>query len=303
MQTTESATPPESLDELLTHLRKNFSNYSSQFQAGVRYLLDHPREIPLLSMRKIAAGAGVKPATLVRLAQFLGFDGWQSLRELFVESVRGGPQPYTKRAKELIRVSGSRKMLSEMLEVQHRNLDAMGGNNGDSISVAVDVISSAANVYVAGFRSCFPVAFSFHYVYRLFRPSVHLIRGEAGTLEMDLRSLTKKDAVVVVSFAPYSMEILRVADAAHEAGCRVVALTDSTVAPIALRADCTLLFPVDSPSFFPSITAAVALSEALVEQLLAKKGKGAIKALEQSEDQLHQTGAYVPMQRHGNSQA
>jgi DNA-binding MurR/RpiR family transcriptional regulator len=85
MQTTESATPPESLDELLTHLRKNFSNYSSQFQAGVRYLLDHPREIPLLSMRKIAAGAGVKPATLVRLAQFLGFDGWQSLRELFVE--------------------------------------------------------------------------------------------------------------------------------------------------------------------------------------------------------------------------
>ena len=70
------------------------------------------------------------------------------------------------------------------------------------------------------------------------------------------------------------------ADAAREAGCRVVALTDSTVAPIALHADCTLLFSIDSPSFFPSITAGVAVAEALVEQLLAKKGKGAIKALE-----------------------
>lgn len=82
-------------------------------------------------------------------------------------------------------------------------------------------------------------------------------------------------------------------DAAREAGCRVVAMTDSTVAPIALHADCTLLFSVDSPSFFPSITAGIALAEGLVEQLLARKGKGAIKALEHTEGQLHQAGAYV----------
>ena len=184
-----------------------------------------------------------------------------------------------------------------MLETQHQNLDLAGENNAESMPKAVDLLSAAANVYVAGFRACFPIAFTIHYIYRLFRSTVLLIRGDAGTLEMELRALAAKDAVVVVSFAPYSTEIVRVADAAREAGCRVIALTDSTVAPIALRADCTLLFSIDSPSFFPSITAGVAVAEALVEQLLAKKGKGAIKALEHTEGQLHQTGAYVPARR------
>jgi DNA-binding MurR/RpiR family transcriptional regulator len=289
--------PPQTLDKLLAHLRANFTALSPQFQGGARYLLDHPQEIPILSMRKIAADAGVRPATLVRLAQFLGFEGWQALRELFVESVRGGPQPYAKRAKKVVRESGSRRLLTEMLDTQHRNLELTGTNNAESMPKAAELLTAAPNVYIAGFRSCYPIAFTFHYIYRLFRTTAHLIRGDAGTLELELRALAPKDAVVLASFAPYSQEILRVASAARQAGCRVIALTDSTVAPIALDADCTLLFSTESPSFFPSITAGVAVVEALVEQLLAKQGKGAIKALELAEGQLHQTGAYVPARR------
>ncbi|WP_454733118.1 MULTISPECIES: MurR/RpiR family transcriptional regulator [Cupriavidus] len=294
---TESPQPPQTLDDLQAHLREHFASLSAQFQAGARYLLDHPQEVPMLSMRKIAADAGVQPATLVRLAQFLGFEGWQGLRELFVASLRGGSQPYAKRARKVVRESGSTRMLAEMLEVQHRNLERTGTASADAMPRAAELISAAPSVHVAGFRSCYPIAFTFHYLYRLFRASVHLVRGDAGTLEMELRAFAPRDAVVVASFAPYSQESIRVATAAHEAGCRVIALTDSTVAPIALHADCTLLFSLDSPSFFPSITAGVALAEALVEQLLAKKGKGAIKALELAEGQLHQTGAYVAAKR------
>ncbi|WP_454756793.1 MurR/RpiR family transcriptional regulator [Cupriavidus campinensis] len=289
---------PSSLDALLTQLRADFPTLSAQFQSGARYLLDHPHDIALHSMRKVAANAGVQPATLVRLSQSLGFEGWQGLRELFMEAMRDqGAQPYAKRARKVVKESGSNRMLAEMIEVQHHNLDALLANNAETLPQAADLLAAAPNVYVAGFRSCFPIAFTFHYIYRLFRSSVHLVRGDAGTLEMELRALTAKDVVLVTAFAPYSQESLRVASAAREAGCKVVALTDSTVAPIALEADCTLLFAIDSPSFFPSITAGVAMVEALVEQLLARKGKGAIRALEQTEGQLHRTGAYLPAQR------
>ncbi|WP_066739552.1 MurR/RpiR family transcriptional regulator [Cupriavidus sp. D384] len=292
-------TPPESLDALLEQLRTEFPNLSAQFQGGARYLLDHPRDIAIQSMRKVAANAGVQPATLVRLSQSLGFEGWQGLRELFVTAVReGGSQPYARRARKVVKdsdkTSGSGKMLAEMIEVQHHNLDALLANNADTVPRAADLLAAAPIVHVAGFRSCFPIAFTFHYIYGLFRSSVRLIRGDAGTLEMELRALNAKDAVLVAGFAPYSQESLRVAQAAREAGCKVIALTDSTVAPIALEADCTLLFAIDSPSFFPSITSGVTMVEVLVEQLLARKGKGAIRALEQTEGQLHRTGAYLP---------
>ncbi|WP_423194933.1 Transcriptional regulator, RpiR family [Cupriavidus sp. H19C3] len=290
----DQSPPPDTLDALLAQLRTDFPYLSAQFQEGARYLLDHPREVAIHSMRKVAANAGVQPATLVRLSQSLGFEGWQGLRELFADAVReGGTQPYARRARKVVRDSGSNRLLAEMIEAQHRNLDALGAANADTLPRAADLLAAAPNVHVAGFRSCFPVAFTFHYVYRLFRSSVQLIRGDAGTIEMELRGLAPRDAVVVASFAPYSQESLRVAEAAREAGCKVIALTDSSVAPIALDADCTLLFSVESPSFFPSITAGVAMMEALVEQLLARKGKGAIRALEATEGQLHRTGAYV----------
>jgi len=285
---------PQDLEALLARLRASFPTLSTQFQSGARYLLDRPQDVPVMSMRKIALSAGVQPATLVRLSQHLGFDGWQGLRELFVDAVRGSSQPYARRARKVVRESSASRMLGEMLDAQHRNLDMIAANNEKTLQAAAELLSGAANVHVAGFRSCFPVAFAFHYIYRLFRSSVHLVRGDAGALEMELRALGPKDAVLVVSFAPYSQESIRVATAARDAGCKVVALTDSTVAPIALAADCTLLFSVESPSFFPSITAGIATVEALVEQLLARKGKGAIRALEQAEGELHRTGAYVP---------
>lgn len=293
----QSTRPPQDLESLLAHLRASFPTLSTQFQSGARYLLDHPQDVAVLSMRKIAVSASVQPATLVRLSQHLGFEGWQGLRELFVDALRGGSQPYARRARKVMRESGSSRMLAEMLDAQHHNLDMIASSNDKALTQAAEMLAAAASVHIAGFRSCFPIAFTFHYVYRLFRSSVHLIRGEAGTLEMELRALAPKDAVVVTSFAPYSQESIRVATAAREAGCRVVALTDSTVAPIALAADCTLLFSVESPSFFPSITAGIATVEALVEQLLARKGKGAIRALEQAEGELHRTGAYVPAGR------
>src|SRR5699024_5885279 len=62
--------------------------------------------------------------------------------------------------------------------------------------------------------------------------------------------------------------------------------------PIALEADCNLLFSTEMPSFFPSCTASVALVEVLVEQVLARTGSRAISGLEHAETQLQQIDAY-----------
>lgn len=287
--------PPDSFDQLIDHLRKVYPALSPQFQNAARYLLNQPRNVPILSMRKIAADAGVQPATLVRLAQHLGYSGWQDLRELFVNAVHGSAQLYAERARKVIGTGKTARLQAEILAAQFKNLEHTSAQNTQSLPVAAELLTRAANVYIAGFRASYPIAFGFHYVYRLFRRTTSLIRGEAGTLELELRSLTAKDAVLLISFAPYSQEITQIARAAHAAGCKVVALTDSTVSPVALDADCTLVFSTESPSFFPSTAAATALTEALLEQLLAKKGKGAIKAIEHAEGQLHHSGAYLPI--------
>ena len=53
-------------------------------------MLDEPRDVALLSMREQARQAGVQPATMTRLAQRLGLDGYDAIREIYAEALRGG---------------------------------------------------------------------------------------------------------------------------------------------------------------------------------------------------------------------
>lgn len=284
---------PHDLDALVALVQERFPGMSPQFQIGARHLIDHPDEVPVQSMRRIAANAGVQPATLVRLAQSLGYEGWDALRQVFLRGLRQMPRRYADQAQDVLRRRNTRGTLSRHVAAQAGNLHLLDELNAGALPEAARVLSKARHVHVAGFRASHAAAYTLHYLYRLFRNSVTLLRGDNGLLEMELRSLDAADAVVIIGFAPYSQEAVRVADAAHARGCRIVAICDSKVAPIARHAAATLLFTTDTPGFFPSSAPAGVLVEALANQLLGKAGRPAIDALDQAEKQLRRSGAYL----------
>ncbi|MEW6339373.1 MAG: MurR/RpiR family transcriptional regulator [Pseudomonadota bacterium] len=285
---------PDSFDQLAALIRARFSELSPQFQMGAAFLLDHPDEVAVSSMRKVAERAQVQPASLVRLSQQLGFPGWNELRDLFVARVRTRPEPLASRARSLVKINAKDALAHDLLIAQQHNLDVTAAQSARVTVETARLLRRAPHVHVAGFRSCYAVAFSLVYGYRLFRPSVSLLAGEAGTLEMQLRTIERDSATVVISFAPYSVEAARVAEAALEKGSKLIAITDSAVSPIALNADKVLIFSHESPSFFPSLVAATAIAESLVAHLLALEGAGAVEQLEIAERSMHAKGAYVP---------
>src|SRR3954452_3037963 len=61
------------------------------------HIADRPYEAATRSMRALAAEAGASPATFTRLAQALGFPGWDALRAAAIEEHRR-PAPYSSRA-------------------------------------------------------------------------------------------------------------------------------------------------------------------------------------------------------------
>lgn len=285
--------PPTTLDELVALVKVRFPDMSPQFKVGARHLLDFPADVPVESMRRIAARAGVQPATLVRLAQSLGFDGWEPLRQVFVRGLHRMPRRYADQARDTLKRRHAGSMLERHVAVQADNLRMLESQNGDGLPEAAKLLAKARHVHIAGFRASHAAAHTLHYLYRLFRNTVTLLRGDAGMLEMELRAIDSRDAVVIIGFAPYSQEAMRVAAAAHARGCRIVALCDSKVAPVARHAAVTLLFPTATSSFFPSSAAAIVLVEALAGQLLGRAGPQAIDALGRAEEELRTAGAYL----------
>ncbi len=280
---------------LTDELRQRFTQLSPALQQVARHVLDHPSAVVTSTMRTVGRQAGSTPATLVRFAQTLGYSGWPQLKEaLAVEMGLSNADAYGARAQSLIGRAREGGLTREMFEVQRRNLEQTQQAQGEaSLLRACALLEKATAVHAAGFRACFPLAFSFVYVYRLFRTQVHLVDGQGGSLEMQLRALTKGDVLVVISFAPYSREALQVAEAARASGCKLLALTDSVASPLSLLADETLLFATGSPSFFPSTAAGMALSEALLELLASRAGKAVVKRIGQAEAQLLESGAYL----------
>ncbi len=59
--------------ETVRRLVDSFSGLTPELQKAAKYILDHPEDVGLHSMRTVAKGAGVKPATVSRLSKSLGF--------------------------------------------------------------------------------------------------------------------------------------------------------------------------------------------------------------------------------------
>ena len=274
-------------------LLEQFPTLSPALKAAARFVVDHPNEVVVESMRSLAERAGAQPATLVRLAQTLGYSGWPALKSAFAFDLGLHTAGYGERAKSVALRSRSSDLLSEMFTAQQQNLASTAAECAVTLRQAAKLLHKSRTVHVAAFRASYPVALSFAYGYRLFRDSVHLLDGQGGGLEMQLRPIQRQDVVLVISFAPYSREPMQVINTAKSAGARVIALTDSNASPLALAADVAVLFAASSPSFFPSITAAIAVTEALLELLVADAGDGAAQKIDEAEQQLFSTGGYL----------
>jgi DNA-binding MurR/RpiR family transcriptional regulator len=286
--------PEMSFDAVQARILAELPDLSSELRKAARFLVDHPDEVALVSMRVLASRSEVTPTTFVRLARRLGFADWAALRKPFENRLRSGNAPFAAKADALV-LRGPEAIFAESLRTNAANLAAAeAANDGKEIARACAILGRAQHIHVAGFRSCRAPAHAFVYLCRLFRRDVTLLGGDGGALETELAALSKKEAIVVIGFTPYSRELGPVVEAAQRRGVPVIAIADSMAAPIARHAEVTLRFSTDSPSFFPSLAAALAIVEALAATMLARSGPAAAAKVRDTELELQALGAYLP---------
>ncbi|MBS0856361.1 MULTISPECIES: MurR/RpiR family transcriptional regulator [unclassified Tatumella] len=272
---------------------EHYPALTPELQKAAEFILEHNNELVVLSMRAFAGNAGVRPATLLRLAKRLGFNGWGELKDAFIRCMGLADDSYAARASDLQNKQQHPALYDEVFSAFAANLQQTQENNRHSLEQAVSLLDSADQVYICGFRASFPVAWSLYYIYRLFHRQVSLIDGLASNQEIFTREITCRDLVVVVGFAPYSRETLQITEYARAAGATLIAITDSPLSPLAQAATCNLLFPVSSPSFFPSVVSGMGIAECLMAALVARHGDEAIRRIESAERYLFDSGAYI----------
>jgi DNA-binding MurR/RpiR family transcriptional regulator len=275
---------------LTEQIIKAFDTMSVQLQAGARYVLDRPRDVALLSMREQARQAGVQPATMTRLAKHLGMDGYDEVRELYASAVREGDLGFAGKAGAQVvsqKLRGDKALAAEMLKSIGAQIDRLSAPDRlDSLVAAARALASARRIFCLGLRSSHSIAWHLHYVLSLVGERSTHIDGIAATGADALARATSRDVLLVASVLPYTRMTVELAEYAVEQGMRVVAVTDSEVAPLAQIAQHTVIVPTDSPSFFHAMSPAFAVAEILGAIIAGRGGDEALATLKHTDQHL-----------------
>lgn len=284
-------TPPP-VDEIV----EAFDALPPQLQGAARYVIDNPHDVALLSMREQARRAGVQPWTMTRLAQRLGFDGYEPFRAGFADQLRQGGLGFAGKAqKQFARQTevGGRALAAEMVAKVSASIGSLGeAASLDALTSAAERIHLARRVYCLGLRSSYPVAAHFAYMMSFLGDRTVLLDGAAGTGADALRHATTDDVLLAVAVAPYTRLTVELARAAARRAVPVVALTDSAVSPLAGVAAETIIVSTESPSFFHTMTAAFAVGEVLGALVAGLGGDAAQAAIRRTDAQLSELGIH-----------
>lgn len=267
-----------------------FETMPEQLQTAARYVLARPRDVALLSMREQARRAGVQPATMTRLAQRLGLNGYEAIRELYADAIRQDGLGFAGRAGLQVasqKLKGERALAAEMFDSLTNQIAKLAHSDViEPLIAAAALLASADRIYCLGLRACHAIAWQTYYVLSLLGDRAMLLDGIAGIGRDAIRSATSKDALFAVSIEPYTRATIEAAQYANERGVPIVALTDSAVSPLAREARHTILVPTEGPSFFHSLTPAFVIGEILTAIVAGLGGEASLAALRQTETQL-----------------
>jgi DNA-binding MurR/RpiR family transcriptional regulator len=285
------------MKQLLVEMTAGFDGLSPQLKEAARWVIDHPADVALLTMREQARRAGIPPATLTRLAQRFKLKGYDEIRRLSAEAVRERPDSYRWRAEELLQrrdSEGDAALIQDIFSSLSRHLQELSRPVVvDRFRAAADIIANARRVFCLGLRSTFSVAYSFHYARALFGAESVLVDGPGGIATDALRTIGPADVLLAISVKPYTRQTLQAVRYADKRGARVIAVTDSEVSPLAMLARQTLVVGTETPSFFHTMAPAFAAIECLTALVAARRGSETLKSLAASEAQLEAFDTYV----------
>lgn len=278
-------------------IKAQYDLMPKQVRQAAGFVLNHPQEVAVMSMREQARLAGVPPSTMTRLAKRLGLPGYDAVRAIFVNQVRARGYEYGSRVPALVEMTqkaGETSLLLDVANTTAGHIQALcRDENLAAMARAAGILSEARHIYCLGLRSSFPVAFHFCHVASYFKNNVHLVdgAGESGIMAL-MRALGPKDVLLVCSLSPYSSRSVSLARYLSQQKVKVVAISDNASSPVARLAVETILVNKKTTAFFDTLTPALMVSELLVALMAATSKVDVRRLVSQTEEKLWAMGEW-----------
>jgi DNA-binding MurR/RpiR family transcriptional regulator len=276
-QASGTGAPPRDFETLKALLLDSRDSLPPRLIQLAAFALEHPDEMALGTAASIAAQASVQPSTLIRFAKRFGYSGFSDLQGVFRSEMRSSWPDYRERLARVQRAreaGGPHPLLSGFAESAMVSLERlMSQASEDDIGRAADILAEADVIYLLGMRRAFPVALYLAYAFGKLGVRAVLADHVAGLAPEQLTEAGPRDALIAISFTPYTPMTVELTDRLAERGVPVIALTDSPFSPLAPRA--AVAFEVSEADYagFRSLAATFCVAMALGVATAARRNE------------------------------
>lgn len=268
---------PADYEELIRVIHERYNSMSKGYQTIALYLTQNPNDVAVRPVNAIAEICGIHASNFVRFAQALGYSGFKDLQELFQRRLSTAAPGFEARVKALEGELGARgdqgeyAFLRDLVVRDVASLEALLADiRPEDLGRAADRLEKADVVYLLGQLRSAPMVELLRYVLTMLGKRCVLLDASGGLATHMARTMRKSDVLVAVSFRFYANEVVNVVEEAAARGVGIIAISDSTLSPIAKGADILFSVPEHAYTFSRSLAAPMCLAQALTVVLAAR---------------------------------
>ncbi len=268
---------PTDYEELIRVIHERYESMSKGYKTIALYLTQNPNDVAVRSVNAIAERCGMHASSFVRFAQALGYSGFRDLQELFQRRLSTAAPGFEARIRALEGELGARKDRSEfefLRDLVMRDVASLEGLLADiapdDLRRAADLLEKADVIYLLGQLRSTPVVELLRYVLTMLGKRCVLLDAGGGLATHMARAMRSGDLLLAVSFRFYATEVVNIVEEAASRGAVVIAISDSTLSPLAKNAELLFSVPEHEYTFSRSLAAPMCLAQALTVALAAR---------------------------------
>jgi DNA-binding MurR/RpiR family transcriptional regulator len=272
--------PPQDYEDLIRLIHERHGKMSKTYQKIALYLTQNPNEVAVLSVNLIAENCGIHASSFVRFAQTLGYSGFKELQTLYQKRLATAAPGFDARVKALdaeLRTSGDHSEAAFLRDLIVRDIaslqDMIGSIKQDDLATAADLIEKAQVVYLVGQLRSAPVVELMRYILTMLGKRCVLLDTGGGLATHVARTMGRRDVLFAVSFRFYANEVVNIVEETASSGIPIIAISDSTLSPLAKSASVFFAVPEHDYTFSRSLAAPMCLAQALALAVAARVQK------------------------------
>jgi len=251
--------------DLISNISAMMPKFSKGQKLIARYIVAHYDKAAFMTAARLGQAVNVSESTVVRFASQLGFDGYPSLQKCLQELIRNR-LTNVQRMEITGEQLGDGDVLERVLTMDINKIRrTLEETSRQEFAQSVDALIAARTIYIVGIRSSSSLASFLYFYFNHIFDNVKLINATTTSDVFEhLVKLKDDDVFIGISFPRYSNRTVAAIKFARSKGAKTIAITDSSVSPIAKYADFRLFARSDMASFVDSLVAPLSLINALI---------------------------------------